>query len=137
MGRQFRAPRRGSSEPFVQAHTTVGSSVAAIVSIPNYGVTDVTNFGAVDIVLDAPDAGVVKTLICSASAATARVVKFSTGGTVSCGTLATTAGTQVTMQATVDMCLTLIGRNSTHWVIQSVYPASTVAINQGVLLAGS
>jgi hypothetical protein len=139
MGRQFRAPRRGSSEAFVApiSGTLVGSSLANVVSIPNYGITDITTITAVDIVLDAPETGVQKKIICSASAAVARVVKFSTGGTVSCGTLATTAGTQVTMQATVDMCLSLIGRNSTHWVIESVYPASTVAINQGVLLAGS
>jgi hypothetical protein len=136
MGRQFRTARRaGGDRPFVAANTTGASSAA--VAIPNYGITDVTNIGAVDIVLDAPETGVQKTLICSASAAVARVIKFSSNASVSCGTLATTAGVQVTMQATVDMCLTLIGRNSTHWVIQSVYPASTVAINQGVLLAGS
>ena len=135
MGRQFRELRRGGGmTPFVQIASTVASSAAAV--IPNYGVTDITACPAGDFQLDAPDVGVRKTLICSASAAAARVVRFSSAGTISAGTLGTTAGTQVTFNATVDQVLVLLGRNSTHWVIESMYPPTAVNAT-GIVLAGT
>ncbi len=135
MGRQFRVLRRGGgTSPFVQMASTLASSAAAI--IPNYGVTDITDAPAGDFQLDAPDVGVRKTLICSASAAAARVVRFSSSGTVSGGTLATTAGTQITFNATVDQVVVLLGRNSTHWVIESMYPPTAVNAT-GIVLAGT
>jgi hypothetical protein len=99
-------------------------------------VTDITAFTAGEYVLDAPDIGVRKTIICSASAAAARVIRFSTGINISGGTLATTAGTQITFNATVDQCLVLLGLNSTHWVIESMYPPTAVN-STGIVLAGS
>ncbi len=135
MGRQFRVLRRSGGQTLhVPMSSTLASSVAVV--IPNYGVTDITDAPAGDFQLDAPDVGVRKTLICSASAAAARVVRFSSAGTVSGGTLATTAGTQITFNATVDQVVVLLGRNSTHWVIESMYPPTAVNAT-GIVLAGT
>ncbi len=135
MGRQFRTLRRGGGmTQFVAISSTLASSAAEV--IPNYGVTDITDCPAGDFMLAPPDVGVRKTLICSASAAAARVIRFSSSGTVSAGTLATTAGTQVTFNATVDQVLVLVGRNTTHWVIESMYPPTAVNAT-GIVLAGT
>jgi len=138
MGRQFRPPRSGTVNKFVQPNTTSSSSTA--VAIPNYGITDIGGFSAGDYVLAPPDEGVRKTIFCVSSSSAARVLRFSTGGTVTAGTLAgstgSLAGTQITFNATVDQCVVLIGINTTHWAIESMYPP-TAANSTGIVLAGT
>jgi hypothetical protein len=134
MGRQFRPPRSGNIVAFASPTITAASSV--ITAIPNYGYSDLSAYAAGDYQLAAPDIGVRKTLVRASSTSAAVVVRLSTSGTVSAGTLATTAGTQFTFNATVDQVLTLIGVNSTHWAIESMYPPTAVNAT-GVVLAGT
>lgn len=134
MGRQLRTVRRGVSQgagggnAFVTASIITSSSTA--IAIPNYGITDLAAYTAGDIVLDAPETGSRKTILCVSSTSLARVLRFSTGGTVSCGTLAATTGatggTNITFNATVDQCVVLIGVNSTHWAIECMFPPTAV-----------
>lgn len=112
MGRQTRSPRAGSADKFVSPNVVTSSSVA--VAIPNYGVTDVTTWGAGDYVLDAPDEGVRKLLVQTSSTATSRVIRCSTGTSVKVNNQ---LGTQITLAATVDQSVGLIGLNSTRWLV--------------------
>lgn len=143
MGRQFRTPRRGASVgagsmAFVSPAVVTSSSTA--IAIPNYGVTDIGAYTAGDYVLDSPETGSRKTILCVSSTSLARVVRFSTGGTVSCGTLAATTGatggTQITFNATVDQCVVLLGVNTTHWAIEAMFPPTAVNAT-GIVLAAT
>jgi hypothetical protein len=140
MGRQYRAPRRGELKKAVPP-AVLSTALSAIVTIPNYGFTDIGGGStAGSYVLDAPEEGVVKVLACVTSTSGARVVRMSTANTVSVGTLAGTTGTggghQITFNATVDMVVTLWGVNSTHWAIQSMYPP-TAANSTGIVVAST
>lgn len=148
MGRQFRTPRRGVSvgggaQPFVSPAVVTSSSTA--IAIPNYGVTDIGAYAAGEYVLDAPETGSRKTIVCVSSTSNARVIRFSTvagvgAGAVTCGTLAgttgTSGGTQITFNATTDMCVVLLGINSTHWAIETMWPP-TAANSTGIVLAAT
>ncbi len=139
MGRQYRTPRRGGGgQAFVSPSVVTSSST--LVAIPNYGITDIGSYAAGEYVLDAPDTGIRKTLMCVSSTSLARVVRFSTSNTVTCGTLAGTTGsaggTQVTFNATVDQVMVLIGVNSTHWAIECQYPPMAVNAT-GIVLAAT
>lgn len=129
MGRQFRAPRRGASlgtGSMTLTAPTIVTSSSTIIAIPNYGITDVSTWTAGDYVLDAPEAGSRKTIVRSSSSTGGVVIRFSTGGTVSCGTLGTTAGTQMLLDTTKDACVVLLGVNSTHWAIETAWSGLTV-----------
>ena len=125
MGRQFRAPRRGGGHS--QVHTlpfvgpTIVSSSSTLIAIPNYGVTDLSTWTAGEYVLDAPDPGVVKYLVSNSTTNLARVIKLSTGATVSVNSNPVTTGasgnTQITFNGTADQVMALLGINSTHWSV--------------------
>lgn len=135
MGRQFRAPRRGGVPVASQVLSFVGPEIATssstAIAIPNYGVTDLSTWAAGDYVLDAPEKGVVKYLISNSTTNLARVIKLSTGATVSCNSNPVTTGasgnTQITFNGTADQVMCLLGINSTHWSVMftNVAQAST------------
>lgn len=121
MGRQYRSPRAGSGDKFTSPNVVSSSSVVEL--IPNYGVTDMTTWGAGDYVLGAPDEGVHKWLIQTSSTAASRIIRMSTGTTVK---LNNQLGTQITMAATVDQAVHLIGVNSTRWIAVSTIGSVTL-----------
>lgn len=134
MGRQYRSPRRGASATYgVQPMVT---SSSAVTTIPNYGITDMSTWTAGEYVMDAPDTGVRKTLFRASSTAAAVIVRGSSGTSVSIGSYATTAATQITFGSSTDMCMTLIGQNSTHWIVESAYCGLTVNTTS-IIIAGS
>jgi hypothetical protein len=145
MGRQFRGQRSvgpvsgGSFREFVNPAPTsaVGADGGASPSfyIPSYGVTNISTWAASTYVMAAPSEGVIKTILSSnpsSAAAAARVIKLSSGNTVTVGYVSPTTGasgnTHLSFGAsTADFCLTLMGVNSTHWAIVSVHPVTTAS----------
>ena len=131
MGRQFRTPRSGGSPalqgggafPFVGPSIATSSSTA--IAISNYGVTDISTWPAGEYVLAAPVTGVQKIIVSASSTSLARVIRMSTAATVKVNGDGT-AHTQITFNATVGMCLTLMGQNSTAWIIQGMHPPTAV-----------
>jgi hypothetical protein len=139
MGRQYRAPRRGNDEAFV-GPVTVPTTGNLTIAIPNYGITNLSTMSG-EMVLDAPDAGVRKTLFRSVAGSSGTVVRFSSSNTVSCATLGATGGTQITFNATLDCCVVLLGLNSTHWIVESMYTGLTgggsFANTTGIVIGGT
>jgi hypothetical protein len=123
MGRQYRAPRRGTVNKFVTIPAVIGVT-SVVVQIPNYGVTDVSTFAAGEYVLDAPEEGVEKTIISVSGTSVARVIRSATDGAVKFGNALTSI---VYGASTIDMCITMVGVNSTRWAITSVYPVAATA----------
>lgn len=130
MGRQYRPPRRGPNSPAGLAGAShmpitvpyVVSASSTVVAIPNFGATDLSTYGAGDYVLDAPDAGVVKTLFSYTSTAAARVIRGSTGTNITFGNQ---GFTQIqSNNSTSPWCVMLLGVNSTQWAILSGYPTT-------------
>ena len=134
MGRQFRTPRApglggggGNIREFVGpvAPTTVTPEFV----IPAYGVTDISTWGASTYTMAPPVAGALKTFVSHSSAPNARVVKLSTGNTVTAlypggPTTGASGNTHISFAAsTLDTCITLMGLNTTHWMVVSVHPA--------------
>jgi hypothetical protein len=82
-----------------------------------------------------PTEGCMKTILSSnpsSAAAAARVIKLSSGNTVTVGYVGPTTGasgnTHLSFGAsTADFCVTLMGVNSTHWAIVSVHPVTTAS----------
>lgn len=137
MGRQFRSPRRGSGVSNVQPFT-IPTTVDQTISIPNYGVTDLTTYAAGEYTLDAPEFGVRKTFIkaAGATASSGVVIRMSSGKTVSVG-VGSTAGTQITFNTTAtDTAVVLMGLNSTHWITESMYTGLTI-LTTGIVIAGT
>jgi hypothetical protein len=120
MGRQFRAPRRGASVKFNTLQVPAVSSVRVV--IPNYGITDMSTFAAGEYVLDAPEEGVVKTLISVSGTSVARVVRSATSDGVKFANGLTSI---VFGQTTVDVSITMVGVNSTRWCITSASPVAS------------
>lgn len=130
MSRQFRTLPAASSVALVAATRTSSTEL----TIPNYGITDVSAAAATDWVLAPPDVGVRKTLFSTSSTSVARVVRLSTGTSVVGNS---TAGTIITFQATLDTVITLIGINSTRWIVESVYPPAAAVNSTGLTVATS
>ena len=143
MGRQYRPPRSGGSPSvsggsalqFVGPAVVTSSSVLTV--IPNYGVTDISTWAAGDYVLDAPSSGVEKTIICASSSSTAKVILMSTAqpGTIKINGDGT-AHTRITFNATVGQCVSLVGQNSTSWIVRSMHPPTAVN-STGIVTATS
>ena len=133
MSRQLRTLPQGTGDklvPIVGAASSGGP-----IQISNYGATDLTGAttGA-EYVLDAPSEGVRKTLFRTSSGANdAVVIRMSTGATVKVGNQ---LATQITFNATTDLSMSLIGLNSTRWVITAAYP-SIAANTTGAVIATS
>ena len=137
MGRQYRTPRApgvtgGHFREFVGP--TPGSTVATLNlggahTIPSYGVTDISTWGASTYLMAPPEQGCMKTILSRSSSGAARVIKLSTANTVTVGYNTPTTGasgnTHLSFGAsTADVCVTLMGADSTHWVIVSAYPTT-------------
>src|SRR5512139_486996 len=141
MGRQYRPPRRGPDSPAGLAGMThmpivtpsVVTSSSTVIAIPNYGATDISTWAAGDYVLDAPAAGVVKTLFAVSSTSAARVIRAATDASVKIGL---GGATQITNAAsTVAFSVTMMGVNSTQWVVLSAFPVASTGA--GVAIATS
>lgn len=147
MGRQFKSPRlqgpgggiSGHFREFVGPVPGSSSDVTdGVTAIPSYGVTDISTWAASTYMLAPPVAGCMKTFVShnSSGGAAARVIALSsipTGstapGSVTVGYNTPTSGasgnTHLAFGAsTADICVTLMGVNSTHWVIVSA-PTTT------------
>jgi hypothetical protein len=139
MGRQFRSARQkgvsnsGDFREFVGP--TPASSVASANQthahiIPSYGVTDVSTWAASTYYIAPPTQGCIKTLFSHSTAGVARWFNLSATTTTGVVTVnaaggATTSNTHLALGAsTLDNCITLMGINSTHWVVVSVYPTT-------------
>jgi hypothetical protein len=139
MGRQYRGPRQagvvggGNHREFVGP--TPPSSVSLVDQIPSYGVTNISTWAASTYLMAPPTEGCMKTILSSnpsSAAAAARVIKLSSGNTVTVGYVGPTTGasgnTHLSFGAsTADFCVTLMGVNSTHWAIVSVHPVTTAS----------
>jgi hypothetical protein len=136
MGRQFRSPRApglgGHFREFVgpvPGSTVAEANLGHAHTIPSYGVTDISTWGASTYFMAPPTAGCMKTFVSHSSAPAARVVKLSTGNTVTIlypggATTGASGNTHISFAAsTLDTCLTIMGLNSTHWMLVSVHPA--------------
>jgi hypothetical protein len=120
MGRQFRAPRRGTVEKFNSLQVPAVSSLVSV--IPNYGVTDVSTWAAGEYVLDAPEEGVEKTILSVSGTSVARVIRSATSSGVK---FANGLTSLVFGQTTVDVSITMVGVNSTRWCVTSASPVAS------------
>lgn len=142
MGRQFRNPRaRTAAAEREFVGPVPGSSVTDLNLgnsghvIPSYGVTDISTWAASTYLMAPPTQGCVKTILHhgpTSAAGASRTIKLSTGNTVTVRYCTPTTGTAgnthiVIGNATADVCLTLLGVNSTHWIVQSVFPVTTAS----------
>jgi hypothetical protein len=139
MGRQYRSPKiagvvgGGNHREFVGP--TPPSSIGLVDQIPGYGVTNISTWAASTYFMGPPAEGVMKTILSSnpsSAAAAARMIKLSSGNTVTVGYVGPTTGsggnTHLSFGAsTADICVTLMGVNSTHWAIVSVHPVTTAS----------
>ena len=119
MGQQARTARAGEEKLFV---TELTGRSSGKITLPNYGVSNVSGITAAEMVLAAPVTGIRKTLVATNASSAAMVVRASTGTTVKFNASAT----QITFNAsTLGQCVELIGVNSTQWAITSIYPAAS------------
>ena len=132
MGRQYRPPRQGGSPggigsggSFTYVSPQVVSSSSTVIAVPNYGITDISTWAAGEYVMDVPVAGLEKVILSVSSSSLARVIRMSTGTSVKVNGDGT-AHTQITFNATVGQCVTLLGLNSTTWVIKAMHPPTAV-----------
>jgi hypothetical protein len=133
MGRQYRSarvtgPGGDNFREFVNPAPSTAVTAGNPFDIPGYGVTDISTWGASTYYMAPPVQGAVKTLISHSSAPAARTVRLSTGASVtvlwSGKTTGASGNTEFSFAAsTLDTCVVLVGLNSTHWVLQSIYPA--------------
>lgn len=128
MSRQARTLPSGTGISVVPGTTGSGGSV----TIPNYGATNITNTAASTLVLAPPVEGVMKRIYTTSTTSAAVVVKLSTGtaNTVSCNNQ---DAHSITFNATVDMCVELLGVNSTRWIITNCRPENITVNSTGVV----
>jgi hypothetical protein len=120
MGRQLRTKRAGEGTAF-----PVGTTATTKASIANYGITVIDAVTTAPYVLGAPSSGVEKTLVCLTTFS-GTVVRTAPVGDTSIH-LDSTGSYQVTFDSTAAQTITLIGINSTQWVVKSVWPTSGAA----------
>lgn len=128
MARQLRTLRQGESRLEQEPLATLSSGT---ITIPNHGYSVLDSTTAVEYVLDAPSAGVRKTLVSVTTTSAAVVVRMSTGTAVKVGNQ---AATQITMAATVAHSVDLLGINSTQWVITGNFVAAETT---GIVVAAT
>jgi hypothetical protein len=130
MSRQYRTLPSNQGEYLVAASTG-----ASRPTIPNYGVTEITS-AANTWTLDPPTAGCRKTLYSLGVSSAARVVQLSTDAAAAVK-VGNQAATRITFNATVAMCVELLGINSTQWVCVSVNPETAAVNSTGVVIGTS
>ena len=128
MGRQLRTLPANEGEKIV-----AGTTSAAVVTIPNYGVTEITS-AANTWTLAPPSEGCRKVLYSLGVSSAARVVQLSTNAAAAVK-VGNQAATRITFHATVGMCVELLGINSTQWVLMSVDPP--IAANSSGIAIGT
>jgi hypothetical protein len=129
MGRQLRTLRGGEKTSLVPARSTG----TAVVHVPNYGVTYITNSSAESYVLAAPEEGIRKTFLFSAAASSVTVIRGNTSGAQTVSFNTTGGNTILTAGSTVDRCIELIGINTTQWFITNVRPGNLAINSTGVV----
>jgi hypothetical protein len=128
MGRQLRTLPSNEGEKLI-----AGTTSASVVTIPNYGVTEITS-GANTWTLAPPTEGCEKTLYALGVSSAARVVQLSTNAAAAVK-VGNQAATRITFHSTVGMCVRLLGINSTQWVLVSVDPP--IAANSSGIAIGT
>jgi hypothetical protein len=128
MGRQLRTLPANEGEKIV-----AGTTSAAVVTIPNYGVTEITS-AANTWTLAPPTEGCRKTLYSLGISSAARVVQLSTNAAAAVK-VGNQSATRITFHSTVGMCVELLGINSTQWVLVSVDPP--IAANSSGIAIGT
>jgi hypothetical protein len=117
--------------------TAVTSGGAVSGGIPNYGVTILASTAAGEWAMQAPVAGVFKTLIVlPATSGTARVVKLSTTSSGDSITVLGNTGDAVTNEISFNstglMSLQMVGISATQWKILNASSAIGAAITTGI-----
>jgi hypothetical protein len=128
MARTARTLASNEGKFLVAATTGAGKA-----GIANHGVTVITS-GANTWVMDAPVEGCLKTLVSVGISSAARVVRASTGTSVKIGNQ---GHTQITFNATVAMCVDLLGINSTQWIVRGTNPETHAVNSTGVVIGTS
>jgi hypothetical protein len=128
MGRQLRTLPANEGEKIV-----AGTTSASVVTIPNYGVTEITS-AANTWTLAPPTEGCRKTLYSLGISSAARVVQLSTNAAAAVK-VGNQSATRITFHATVGMCVEMLGINSTQWVLVSVDPP--IAANSSGIAIGT
>jgi hypothetical protein len=128
MGRCFRSLRSGEGEAFI-----TGTTGASLPRIPNYGVTEITS-AANTWTLDPPREGVTKVLYALGVSSAARVVQLSSNGAAAVK-VGNQAATRITFNATVAMTVSLLGVNSTQWLLVGADPP--IAANSTGIVIGT
>ncbi len=130
MGRQYRNLNSGEVVKIVSATTGAGAP-----TIPNYGVTEITS-AANTWTLAPPVEGCRKVLYALGVSSAARVVQLSSDGAAAVK-VGNQAATRITFNATVAMCVEMIGINSTQWVMISCNPETAAVNSTGVVIGTS
>jgi hypothetical protein len=112
---------------------TTGTTV---VSIPNYGITEITGATTNTWTLDRPNPGVRKILYSLSTAANARIVQLSTDAAAAVK-VGNQLATRITFNATVAQVIELLGINSTQWVVISASPETAAVNSTGIVIATS
>lgn len=120
MGRQLRTKRAGEARLAV-----VGTTATTKRSLSNYGWSNIDAATTGPYVLDAPDAGIEKKLV-KLTTVSGAVVRTAPVGDTSIK-LDTTGSYQITFDTTLTQTISLLGVNSTQWVVMSVWPTSGAA----------
>jgi hypothetical protein len=128
MGRQLRTLPSNEGGKIIS-----GTTSAAVVTIPNYGVTEITS-AANTWTLAPPTEGCRKTLYSLGISSAARVVQLSTNAAAAVK-VGNQSATRITFHATVGMCVEMLGINSTQWVLVSVDPP--IAANSSGIAIGT
>jgi hypothetical protein len=128
MGRQLRTLPANEGEKIV-----AGTTSASVVTIPNYGVTEITS-AANTWTLAPPTEGCRKTLYSLGISSAARVVQLSTNAAAAVK-VGNQSATRITFHSTVGMCVEMLGINSTQWVLVSVDPP--IAANSSGIAIGT
>lgn len=143
MGRQFRSPKeRGLSGVYhrefvgpVPGSSEAVASLAHPHTIPSYGVTDISTWAASTYYMAPPTEGCMKTIVhCgpTSAAGASRTIKLSTGNTVTVRYVGATTGSAGNTHLVIGACtgdvqMTLMGHNSTHWIVMSVFPVTSAS----------
>jgi hypothetical protein len=119
MGRQLRTPP--SMQGNLPVTVTRGSSTVATVA--NYGVTELTTDLGVDFTLAAPESGCLK-VVYVRQATTGVLLRANPKG-VTAVMYDTTGNSFIEFDGAGTKVVTLVGINSTQWLISAIAPVST------------
>lgn len=126
MGRTARTVRVGEKKLDVD----VIAGTTGVARIPNYGVTYISSSDDAMMVMGPPVEGVRKVLISTGITTTGTdvTVNLSTAETVSIGGSTAQTAVQFSGESSNPGSVVLYGKNSTEWVVESLYNAGSTAL---------